>query len=46
MDRPHAIDALSRVSANGTQEEKRLVAMAVHRKYPDLRDKLRSVADG
>jgi hypothetical protein len=46
MDRAHAVDALARVSGNGTQEEKRRVAMAVHRRYPDLRAKLRGVADG
>jgi hypothetical protein len=45
-NRAHAIDALSRVSANGTQEEKRRVAMAVHRRYPDIREKLRGMANG
>jgi hypothetical protein len=39
-NRAHAIDALARVSANGTDEEKRRVAMAVHQEYPDLRAKL------
>lgn len=32
-----ARNALSRVSANGTPEEKRAVARAVSRRYPELR---------
>lgn len=35
-DRNHARAALSRVSANGTPEEKARVRAAVHRKYPDM----------
>lgn len=33
----HARDALSRVAANGTPEEKAKVRAAVHRKYPQIR---------
>lgn len=43
-DRTHAVDALARVSANGSDDEKRRVAMAVHRKYPDLREKFHRAA--
>lgn len=36
-DEAHARDALSRVSANGTPEEKAKVRAAVHRKYPGIK---------
>lgn len=32
----HARDALARVAANGTPDEKRRVRAAVHRRYPDM----------
>ena len=32
----HARDALSRVSANGTEEEKAEVRRKVHRRYPNI----------
>ena len=35
-DASHARNALSRVSANGTPEEKAKVRAAVHRKYPSI----------
>lgn len=35
-DASHARNALSRVSGNGTSEEKAKVRAAVHRKYPDI----------
>jgi hypothetical protein len=35
-DAAHARDALSRVSANGTPEEKAKVRAAVHRRYPNI----------
>ena len=35
-DRAHARNALSRVSANGTPEEKATVRRKVHAKYPDI----------
>lgn len=35
-DASHARNALSRVSANGTPEEKAKVRAAVHRKYPNI----------
>ena len=35
-DEEHARDALSRVSANGTPEEKRKVRAMVALKYPDI----------
>lgn len=35
-DRAHAIDALARVDANGTPQEKAQVRAAVRRRYPDL----------
>lgn len=35
-DRSHAANAMSRVSANGSPAEKREVASAVHKKYPDM----------
>ena len=35
-DISHARNALSRVAANGTPEEKKRVRAAVHRKYPSL----------
>ena len=35
-DASHARNALSRVSANGSPEEKSKVRAAVHRKYPDI----------
>lgn len=35
-DPNHARNALSRVSANGTPEEKAKVRAAVHRKYPSI----------
>lgn len=44
-DKARAIDSLSRVSDKGTQEEKRRVAMAVNRKHPDIRGKLKAIAD-
>jgi hypothetical protein len=43
-NRAHAIDALSRVSAEGDDEEKRRVAMAVNAEYPDMRGKLCAMA--
>jgi hypothetical protein len=36
-DIAHGRDALSRVSANGTAREKKIVRRAVYRKYPSLR---------
>jgi hypothetical protein len=33
----HARDALARVSANGTPEEKAKVRAAVHRRYPQMK---------
>lgn len=44
-NRAHAIDALSRVSANGTPDEKHRVAMAVNSEYPDMRGKLHEMAE-
>lgn len=35
-DRAHAKAALSMVAAHGTEEEKKKVRAAVHRKYPTL----------
>lgn len=35
-DESHARNALSRVSANGTPDEKKRVRAAVHRKYPNI----------
>lgn len=35
-DESHARNALSRVSENGSPEEKRKVRAAVHRKYPNI----------
>ncbi len=35
-DKAHARNALSRVSANGTEAEKQKVRSAVHRKYPSI----------
>lgn len=35
-DAAHGRDALSRVSANGTPEEKARVRAAVHRKFPEI----------
>lgn len=35
-DRPHAANALARVAANGTPEEKARVKAAVKRKFPDM----------
>jgi len=35
-DRAHAIDALARVAANGTPQQKAQVRAAVKRRYPDL----------
>ena len=35
-DANHARNALSRVAANGTPEEKSRVRAAVHRKYPNI----------
>lgn len=35
-DAAHARDALSRVSANGTESEKRRVRAAVHKRFPDI----------
>lgn len=36
MDESHARNALARVSAHGTEEEKRRVRAAVKRKYPGI----------
>lgn len=36
-DPNHARDALSRVSANGTPEEKAAVRRAVYRRYPNMK---------
>lgn len=36
MDRTHAIDALARVEANGTPQQKAQVKAAVKRRYPGL----------
>lgn len=38
-DKAHARAALSRVSANGSSEEKAKVRNKVHRKYPDMGEK-------
>lgn len=35
-DKRHAIDALSRASANATPTEQRTIRAAVHRKYPGI----------
>lgn len=35
-DEAHARDALARVAANGTPEEKAAVMAAVHRRYPAM----------
>jgi hypothetical protein len=35
-DKAHARDALSRVAANGTPDEKQRVKAAVHKKYPEM----------
>jgi hypothetical protein len=35
-DKPHARNALARVSQHGTPAEKSKVRAAVHRKYPDI----------
>ena len=39
-DKSHARNALSRVSGNGTPNEKAKVRAAVHRKYPGIGKKL------
>ena len=44
-DRTHAVDALARVSENGDEGEKLRVAQAVHRKFPDIREKLHEMSD-
>lgn len=36
MDKEHAVDALARVEANGTPQQKAQVKAAVKRRYPDL----------
>ncbi len=36
MDKAHAVDALTRVAANGTPQQKAQVRAAVKRRYPDL----------
>ncbi len=36
MDKAHAVDALARVAANGTPQQKAMVRAAVKRRYPDL----------
>lgn len=38
-DEAHARDALARVSANGTPEEKSKVKRAVKRKFPNIKQK-------
>ena len=43
-NRAHAIDALSRVSADGSDDDKRRVAIAVNKRYPTMRTKLREMA--
>jgi hypothetical protein len=45
-DENHARDALARVSANGTPEEKVKVRAAVHRKYPDIQQQHQSMIGG
>lgn len=35
-DKAHAVDALARVDANGTPQEKAQVRAAVRRRFPDL----------
>lgn len=35
-DKAHAVDALARVDANGTSQEKAQVRAAVRRRFPDL----------
>lgn len=45
IDRAHAIDALSRVKESGTPDEQRRVAIKVNERYPDIRTKLRGIAD-
>lgn len=35
-DRPHARNALARVSQFGTEKEQRVVRLKVHNKYPDI----------
>ena len=44
-DRTHAVDALARVSENGPEGDKLRVAQAVHRKFPDIREKLHEMSD-
>lgn len=41
-NRLHAINALARVAQNGSEDEQRRVAMAVHAEYPDLRARLKA----
>jgi hypothetical protein len=36
MDKAHAVDALARVEANGTPQQKAQVRAAVKRRYPNL----------
>ena len=42
-DRQHAIDALARVAANGTDYQKKVVREEVHRRFPSLRKKVESM---
>ena len=42
-DEGHARAALSRVSANGTPEEKKEVRSAVHRKFPSIKELVASI---
>ncbi len=41
-DRAHAQDALARVAANGTNEEKAIVRAKVHARYPDMKHEVGS----
>ena len=42
-DRPHARNALARVSAFGSPSEKKRVRKAVHAKFPDIGEGTRSM---
>jgi hypothetical protein len=44
-DRSHARNALSRVSQNGTPEEKKKVRRAVRRRYPEIGKGTKKLSD-
>jgi len=44
QDKTHAVDSLARVGGSGSPDEQRRVAMAVHRKYPEMRAQMHKLA--